>query len=125
MAAKSTKEADVSCGLNARYHNWTIEHATEAVDVTTYDDSGHRTLVPGIDSWSGSVEGFVDGATTCAMPTAAVSGTFTDSGDTSVDLVYTGNMIITGVTYGAPVRGAASITISFEGTGALTQAAGS
>ena len=41
---------------------WSLDYIMNVVETTAYDSSGHKVFIPTIDEWSGSFEGFKDGA---------------------------------------------------------------
>ena len=46
----------------AGIRGWTIDETMDVVDVTSFQDGGHKTFIPTLDGWSGSFDGFKDGA---------------------------------------------------------------
>jgi predicted secreted protein len=124
MAAKSGKSGTASFGAaaeyDAKFRAWTLDVTQAALDVTTFEDSGLRVVVPGISQWSGSGEGFVDASTDVDLITALVSVTLDDSQVTTFGQVrYTGNAIITSISYGSAADGTATVSVTFDGSGAL------
>jgi hypothetical protein len=96
--------------------SWKIDHTFDTLDTTGFDSSGHRYFLPGIDTWSGSFEGYKDGAPlTIGTEIALVlkqSATSTQK--------YTGQAIITGAHPSVSVDGLNTISYDFQGTAALT-----
>ena len=96
--------------------SWSIDYKFDVEDSTDFDSSGTSEFIPTISSWSGSFEGFKDGASIAGG--AIVAGIFKES-QTSTQK-WTGNVIITGASPNTPVKGIVSYKYTFQGTGALT-----
>ena len=47
----------------AKVRTWSVDVNAEEVDVTGFGDTGWRTTVGGLKSWTGTVEGQCDGST--------------------------------------------------------------
>lgn len=121
MAVASGKAGSLTTGTatNLLFRSWTIDYNQEALETTNYDSSGAREYAVGLTGWSGSAEGFVNGATTAALPTAACTIDARDN-TTGSGLKWTGSVIVTGMSFSPPVDGVSSCNITFQGTGALT-----
>ena len=96
--------------------SWSIDYKHEVEDSMDFDSGGTAEFIPTISSWSGSFDGFKDGAPIGIG--AIVAGIFKES-QTSTQK-WTGNVIITGVSSTAPVKGIVAYKYTFQGTGALT-----
>ncbi len=96
--------------------SWKLDQTFEALESTAFDSVGVRAYLSGLKGWSGSFEGFKDGAPlTIGTEIALVlkeSATATQK--------YTGQAIINGMHPSAGIDGLASISYDFQGTGALT-----
>ena len=96
--------------------SWTIDYTLDALDTTDFADSGKRTYIAGLSGWSGSFEGYKDGAP-IAMGTVTVLD-LRESATTTQK--YTGACLITGQHAGAVVDGVVTRSYDFQGTGTLT-----
>jgi len=97
--------------------SWTIDYTLDALDTTDFADSGLRTYIAGLSGWSGSFEGFKDGAPGLVPGTSYVlhlreSATTTEQ--------YSGTVIITGLHGSASVDGVVTQSYDFMGSGTLT-----
>ena len=114
------KTASVQLGTNviAGIRAWAIDMVGDAVEITDFTDSGHRAYLAGLDSWSGSFEGFGQpGWSTSAAIGSTYMGSFYVSSATSD--CYSGSIIITGVSPSVAVDGVAMVAYTFQGTKAL------
>jgi len=98
-------------------HNWTLSYVGDALETTDFDDSGLRTYIPGITSWSGSFDCYYSTGNTFAPGTTYTSLSMLMS--TSANDGFKGNVIITGEDISTPVDGIITQTYTFQGTGAL------
>lgn len=114
MAAFVGKSGAVTIGsVTAILKEWTIDQSTENVDITSFSSSGYGESVPGIERWTMSASGFVNGTTHPVKPTAAATCTFSDGNNT-----WVGSVIITSMNIGNSLGDA--VTVSFSGTGTGT-----
>ena len=122
MAVITGKAGSITVGSanELLFRSWSIDYSQDAVEVTNYGSSGAREYAVGLTSWSGSAEGFVDGTTTPVLDSAITSATFLDATDTTNGIQWTGNVIVTGMSFNPAVDGASTANITFQGTGALT-----
>lgn len=128
FAARSGLTGAVTIGgLTAHFRSWSLSHSQATIDVTNYDSSGDREIVPGIVSWSGTAEAFMSTDTTNSLADTTLQtyslATFTDANSTAEGVTYTGSILITDITWSPSVDGACSLTIAFDGHQALTAAA--
>jgi hypothetical protein len=86
------------------------------LDTTGFDSSGHRNYLPGLDGWSGSFEGYKDGAPISIGTEVALL--LKQSATATQD--WGGQAIITGSHPGISVDGLSVISYDFQGTGAIT-----
>jgi len=118
MAQIAGKLGDVSVGGASigGIKSWTIDYVADALETTDFADSGKKTYIAGLTGWSGSFEGFKDGApTTIGTEIALILEESTDSTQR-----YTGQAIITGSHETVSVDGIVSISYDFQGTTTLT-----
>ncbi len=92
---------------------WNLDEQIEAVEITNFASSGNKEIVAGIRSWSVDVSGFVDASTTPVQPTGLVSCTLSDGTFTG-----TGDGIVTSFKPGVDARGAVTLDLTIEGSGA-------
>ena len=96
--------------------SWTIDYVVDALETTDFADSGKKTYIAGLSGWSGSYEGFKDGAPTAIG--AEIALILEESTDSTQ--VYTGQAILTGSHETVSVDGVAGIAYDFTGTTTLT-----
>ena len=105
--------------------NASLEMSAETIDTTVKTTGGWASKIPGIKSWTSSCDGvyFVDDAGLEAAQTAFMNGTPVQlEFSKGVEVVYSGQAVITSMSVEAGQEDVVSYTISFEGTGALTVA---
>jgi len=121
MAAKSGKGGAAVFGtLAPLLGSWTLDTSQATLDVTGYAEAGARAVIAGVSQWSGTAEGFIDASVDVDLTGALMTVSLTDSDATVGSMVYTGNVILTSVSYSSSADGLCTISISFDGTGALT-----
>jgi hypothetical protein len=98
--------------------SWTLDYTADAYEGTGFDSSGIRVYSPGLKGWSGSFEGYKDGAP-IAIGTA-VNLELEESA--TVGQEWTGSGIITSVGVTTPIDGLVTYSYTFQGTGTLTVA---
>jgi hypothetical protein len=94
---------------------WSVDETMETQDVTTFADGGHRVFLPTLDSWSGTFEGFKDGA---PLPIGTVIGLELRESSTATQQ-WRGSAIITGRHPKNTVEGVIEYAYDFQGTHAL------
>lgn len=97
------------------FREWRINYRQAAIDTTAFGDTA-RNKVPGIIEFSGDARGILDGTTAPALPTSAVTATFTVTGTKT----WVGQIIVTEINPEVVIDGDANVSLSFEGTGDLT-----
>jgi len=98
--------------------SWSVDYVAEALETTDFGDSGHRAYIPGLDGWSGSFEGFKDGAPkSIGSEIALILKESASAGQQ-----YTGQAIITGSHPTVDVDGIVGVAYDFQGTGTFTEA---
>ena len=128
MAEISGRGGEVQFGASSSQvigiKSWTLNYAVEVLDTTDFDNgqatNSPRTFTPGLSGWSGTFEGFKDGAPIALSFTSAASLKLLESQTASQ--LWTGNAFITGIDPTVAVDGTVDYTYSFQGTGELTEA---
>jgi len=120
MAQISGKAGDVSVGGASvgGIKSWTIDYVADVLETTDFADSGLRTYIAGLSGWSGSFEGFKDGAPTAIGSEIALI--LEESTDATQR--YTGQAILTGSHETVSADGVVSISYDFQGTTTLVPA---
>lgn len=95
--------------------SWTIDYTYDALETTGFDSSGHRTYVAGLDGWSGSFEGYKDGAPLTIGSEVALA---LKESQTSTQK-FTGQALVTGLHANTSTDGVVTYSYDFQGTGAL------
>ena len=113
----SGKAGDVSVAGSSigGIKSWNIDYVADALETTDFADSGLRTYIAGITGWSGSFEGFKDGAPTSIGSEIALI--LEETSDATQR--YTGQAILTGSHESVSVDGVVSISYDFQGTTTL------
>lgn len=125
MTTHAGSEGKVFIGSDqvAEIKSWSLEVNSDTVDTSIIGTSWRKNQAT-IKSWSGSFEGFWDETDTDGQGALAVGGTVTlnmyPEGDDSGDTYWTGDAIITSISYNASFDGIVEASFSFTGTGALT-----
>ena len=106
-----------------------LELSVDLPDATTKDSAGWSEFFAGVRSWTLSSDGLIDYATDAKIETdelvalliarAAVIVEFSTA--TSGDMKLTGSAYITSISQTADMESPAGFSVSFQGTGALTQ----
>ena len=106
-----------------------LELSVDLPDATTKDSAGWSEFFAGVRSWTLSSDGLVDYATDAKVETdelvtmlinrATVAVTFSTA--TSGDMLLSGNAYVTSISQTADMESPAGFSVSFQGTGALTQ----
>ena len=97
--------------------SWTIDYTADALETTDFADVGVKSYIAGLSGWSGSFEGYKDGAPDLTPGTSYILH-LRESAATATQ-VYTGTVIITGLHGSASVDGIVTQSYDFQGTGAL------
>ena len=109
--ASGTATAVVIAGIKS----WALDYVGDALETTDFGDSGHRTYIPGLDGWSGSFEGYKDGAPKALGLQYILE--LKESADASQQ--WTGSALITGLHPTVDVDGMVGIGYDFQGIGVL------
>ena len=95
--------------------SWKLDYVFDVQDVTGFDSGGARVYVPTLKGWSGSFEGYKDGA---PLSIGTVVGLELQESSTATQQ-YRGSAIITGQHAATSVDGLATYAYDFQGTHAL------
>lgn len=106
-----------------------LEMSVDMPDATTKDSAGWAEFFAGVRSWTLSSDGLVDYASSGSVETdelvalliarSPVAVTFSTS--TAGDMLLSGNAYITSISQTADMESPSGFSVSFQGTGALTQ----
>ena len=125
MATHTGSEGTILIGSDtlAEIRSYTLESTGEVIEDTSMGDSA-RTYKAGLTTFTGSLEVFFDEGDTAqgnldsgSEVTLAIYPEGADAGDT----YYTGTAIVTGRTVTASFDGMVEMSISVQGSGALTE----
>lgn len=125
MATFAGKDGIVKIGSNAigEIRSYSIEQTMDTIEDSTMGD-GDRTYIASLKSFSGSLDCYFDEADS-GQTDFQVGDTGTISvlmeGDTSGDHSLSGSILVTGRTITASFDGMVEASITFQGTGALTE----
>ena len=93
-------------------------------DTTDFDDgqatNSARTFKPGLSGWSGTFEGYKDGAANALTFSTALTLNLLESQTASQQ--WSGSAYITGIAINTPVDDVVTYSYTFQGTGELTEA---
>lgn len=103
-------------GIIAGIREWSIDYAVAALDASGFDSNQDKDFWPGQREWSGSFNGFKDGAPLAVGTLLAAE--FQESGVGTQK--WTGNIYITNIGASAAVDGLVTYNYSFQGTGVFT-----
>lgn len=117
MAAFSGKGGAVTvAGVTMVAKHWNLVQNNAVLNTTNFGSSGWKTCVAGIQSFSVSVDGFVDGTTQPTKPTAPGTFALTDGATNT----FEGTILVSSLTIDDDVEGLVTFSLSGEGSGALT-----
>jgi hypothetical protein len=109
--------------LTVGVKSWSLSYTADAPETTDFADAvatgNTRTFIPGLRTWTATVEANWDAANTLAPGDAAATLTLTANSAATAD-TYSGSAICTGLTVGVSYDGVNTATYTFQGTGALT-----
>ena len=105
--------------------SWSLDLTRDVIESTVMGDSA-RSFVPGLVSFSGSFDFMLDADAPTAQTAVDLDSTselaFTfeaASGDASA--TYSGNGYVTGKSISAEIEGMVTVSVTFQGTGAITE----
>jgi predicted secreted protein len=118
MARLVGKAGSVSIAAStvAGIKSWGINYTVGLLDATAFDSVGEKEYVAGATDWSGTFEGYKDGAP--LTPGSSVACIFKESATEGQN--WAGQAIITGISVGTPFDGLVTYAYTFQGTGTLT-----
>ena len=109
----------------AEVRSYSIETTADTLEDTTMGDTA-RTFLPSLTSWSGTLDCLWDETDTTGQMAADVGSsiaiTVYPEGAATGAMRYSGTAIITGKSITGSYDGMVEASISFQGTGALTEA---
>ena len=114
--AGKTGSVTYAAGAITGINSWTLDYKAATEETTDFAAVGVETHIPTTTGWSGSFEGFKDGAPK-AIGTE-IAFTFLES--STANQVWTGQAITTGVSASTSAKGIALYKYTFIGTGVLT-----
>jgi hypothetical protein len=109
--------------LIAEVKSYSVDESAVTINTTELSDSA-QTYVAGTTTFTGSVDVFWDPDDTgqgTLTAGASITLNLYPEGNTSGNTYYTGSVIITGISRSTSVDGTVDATISFQGSGALTE----
>lgn len=126
MATFSGSDGVIKIGSNliAEVRSWSVEQTSDTNEDTVMGDSW-RTHKPSLKSWTGSADVLFDdtdtnGQTACALG-AVITVSFQMEGNQSGDHRLFGSAIVTGKSLSTSYDGLVEASITFQGTGTLTE----
>lgn len=106
-----------------------IEMSVDMPDATTKDSQGWAEFFAGVRSWTLSSDGLIDYATSASVETdelvamliarSTVAVTFGTS--TTGDMLLSGNAYVSSISQTADMESPSGFSVTFQGTGALSQ----
>lgn len=126
MATHTGSEGTVKVGSNAiaEIRSFSIEESADTLEDTTMGDTA-RTYKSSLTTYTGSVDVLWDETDTTGQGALTIGAEVTlnlyPEGDTSGDTYYTGTAIVTGRTINSTYDGLVEMSISVQGSGALTE----
>jgi|TARA_R100000501_G_C2600468_1_gene97684 hypothetical protein len=110
-------ECYVAAAQVAGIREWSIDDGVAALESGGFDTGQDKAFIAGLNEWTGSFNGFKDGAPLAKGSIVAVSLREVDG---TAATYWTGNIIIIGRSAGAAIDGVITYNYTFQGTGALT-----
>ena len=126
MATHTGSEGTVKVGANAiaEIRSFSIEESADTLEDTTMGDTA-RTYKSSLTNYTGTVDVLWDETDTTGQGALTIGASVTlnlyPEGDASGDTYYTGTAIVTGRTINSSFDGLVEMSISVQGSGALTQ----
>ena len=125
MATHTGSEGTILIGSDtlAEIRSYTLESTGEVIEDTSMGDSA-RTYKAGLTTFTGSLEVFFDEGDTAQGNLDAGSSVTLEiypEGSDAGDTYYTGTALVTGRTVTASFDGMVEMSISVQGSGALTE----
>jgi len=126
MATHTGSEGTVKVGSNAiaEIRSFSIEESADTLEDTTMGDTA-RTYKSSLTTYTGTVDVLWDETDTTGQGALTIGAEVTlnlyPEGDTSGDTYYTGTAIVTGRTINSSYDGLVEMSISVQGSGALSE----
>lgn len=126
MATHTGSEGTVKVGSNAiaEIRSFSIEESADTLEDTTMGDTA-RTYKSSLTTYTGTVDVLWDETDTTGQGALTIGASVTlnlyPEGDTSGDTYYTGTAIVTGRTINSSYDGLVEMSISVQGSGALSE----
>jgi len=126
MATHAGSEGKVFVGSSqvAEVKSWSLEITSDTVDASIIGTEWRKNQAT-IKSWSGSLDGFWDETDTTGQGELTAGATVTlnlyPEGDDTGALYWSGDAIVTSISYSASFDGLVEVTFSFTGNGALSE----
>ena len=127
MAVHKGSEGLVQVATNtvAEIRSYSYEETADTIEDTSMGDAA-RTFVSSLTGWSGSIEAMWDETDTTGQGALIIGATVTVSfypeGETTGDTYHTGSAIVTGVSRTGSFDDLVMVSMTLQGTGALTEA---
>jgi predicted secreted protein len=99
--------------------SWTLDYNSDALETTDFADAGVKSYIIGGSGWSGTFEGYKDGAPQTLAGSSVTLSLYEDN-----TYLWTGTAFITGIHATTSADGIVSYSYDFTGTGALTPPVG-
>jgi len=99
--------------------SWTLDYNSDALETTDFADAGVKSYIIGGSGWSGTFEGFKDGAPQTLAGSSVTLKLYEDA-----TYFWTGTAFITGISATTAHDGIVSYSYTYQGTGALTPPVG-
>lgn len=116
MAAFSGKSGTATvAGVTMVAKHWNLVQTNAVLNTTNFGSAGWREVIAGIQSFTVSVDGFVDGTTQPTKPTAPGTFSLFDGNNT-----FAGTILVSGLTIDDDVEGVVTFSLSGDSSGALT-----
>lgn len=126
MATHTGSEGTVKVGSNAiaEIRSFSIEQSADTLEDTTMGDTA-RTYKSSLTTYTGTVDVLWDETDTTGQGALTIGAEVTlnlyPEGDVTGDTYYTGTAIVTGRTINSSYDGLVEMSISVQGSGALTE----
>ena len=115
MAHVAGKAGYIDTGSTvAGIKSWTLDYNVDMLETTDFGDAGVKSFIAGCSGWSGTFEGYKDGAP------QGIGSSITLKLYENATYFWTGSAFITGVSASTSFDGVDSYSYTFQGTGALT-----
>ncbi len=100
--------------------SWSLDYVADPLETTDFADAGVKTYVIGGSGWSGSFEGYKDGA---PLPIAGAAVTIKLYESQTANQFWTGSAFIIGIHPATAIDGVVTYAYDYIGTGTITVAA--